>query len=79
MATGLWQARRKSRKRLCCRDPRSALRYPQRSTKAYRELAWLGNPAKIGHRYAVASSIHTEQLPGRCASSIAASSGGGRR
>ena len=30
-ATGLWQVRRKSRRRLCCRDPHSAIRHPQRS------------------------------------------------
>ena len=29
MATGLWQVRRKSRRRFRCRDPRSAIRHPQ--------------------------------------------------
>jgi DNA-binding GntR family transcriptional regulator len=31
--------------------------------KAYRELAWLGYLARIGHRYTVAAGITAEQLP----------------
>jgi hypothetical protein len=49
-------------------------------SKAYRELAWLGYLAKIGHRYTVASGITTEQLPaGRCAGPTAAALCSGRR
>ena len=46
--------------------------------KAYRELAWLGYLAKIGHRYTVASGITAGRLPaGRSAGPTAAALYGG--